>query len=71
MIIRVGLSHKLSRIKVQGEDPATPGYDLRSVDTKLPRHGRFWATLLLRTTCIRSCCTWIASCVCVCVALFY
>jgi len=25
--------------------------------------GRFRATLLLRTTCMRSCCTWIASCV--------
>jgi len=24
--------------------------------------GRFRATLLLRTTCMRSCCTWIASC---------
>jgi len=24
---------------------------------------RFWATLLLHTTCVRSCCTWRASCV--------
>jgi len=25
--------------------------------------GRFQASLLLRTTCMRSCCNWIASCV--------
>ena len=25
---------------------------------------RFWASLLLHTTCVRSCCTWRASCVC-------
>jgi len=24
--------------------------------------GRFWASLLLRTTCMHSCCNWIASC---------
>jgi len=28
-----------------------------------PRAGRFRATLLLRTTCMHSCCNWSASCV--------
>jgi len=54
-------------IKVKGEDPATPGYYLRSADTRKPRdHNGSPISIKQSNThccCNRSCCTWRANCV--------